>query len=330
MTSSGIRPSRLLPVFARPVVLILVLAVAGCASSGATASPTEPPDRAATIPSGAVKMTPQTDRSPVESLTDDYEQPVPLGPGVNTAGGEDSPFVLPDGNTLYFFFTPDVSIPVEKQVLDGVTGIYVSHKTNGEWSPAERVMLQDPGKLAMDGCEFVSGDVMWFCSAREGYEGLHWFTARFANGRWGDWQLADFPASYEVGELYITADGSTVYFHSYRAGGMGGMDVWTTTKLADGSWGQPVDVAAVNTDRDEGWPALSTDEKELWIYRDYALWRSKLVDGEWQTPVKMFSPLAGEASLDSAGNVYFVHHFFDAEGKMIEADIYVAYRKQAP
>jgi hypothetical protein len=315
-------------------IALLGLLLAGCGASAATPSPSpEPtpgPDREAAIPGTAVKMGPANDASPVVSLSDEFEQPVMLASGVNTAGAEDSPFVLPDGNTLYFFFTPDVSVPVEKQVLDGVTGIWVSHQEGGEWGAAQRVVLQDPGKLAMDGCEFVSGDVMWFCSAREGYEGLHWFTARQVDGRWTDWQLADFPAAYEVGELHISADGDSLYFHSGRAGGKGGLDVWLSRKSADGSWGEPVDVAAVNTDRDDGWPALSPDDKELWISRDYALWRSRLVDGEWQTPVKMFGPLAGEATIDAAGNVYFVHHYFDPAGKMIEADIYVAYRKAAP
>ena len=46
---------------------------------------------------------------------------------VNTAGAEDSPFVTPDGQTLYFFFTPDVRVPAEQQLLDGVTGIWVTH-----------------------------------------------------------------------------------------------------------------------------------------------------------------------------------------------------------
>jgi hypothetical protein len=308
----------------------LALALAGCASSASTPAAPTPPDRMASIPSGAVKVTPQTDRSPVLSLSDEFDQPVPLNPGVNTAGAEDSPFVEPDGSTLYFFFTPDVSVPPERQILDGVTGIWASHKTGGEWGQAERVVLQDPRRLSLDGCEFVSDDVMWFCSTRQGYDGMHWFTARFADGRWGDWQLADFPAAYEVGELHLSGDGNTVYFHSNRAGGQGGMDIWVSRKSGEGSWGEPVNVAAVNSDRDDGWPALSPDETELWIYRDYSLWRSKLVDGEWQAPAKMFAPLAGEASIDSAGNVYFVHHYFDADDEMIEADIYVAYRKAAP
>jgi len=35
---------------------------------------------------------------------------------------------------------------------------------------------------------------------------------------------------------------------------------------------------------------------------------------------------ATEPSLDNEGNTYFTHHFF-RDGVMLEADIYVAYRK---
>jgi hypothetical protein len=51
---------------------------------------------------------------------------------VNTAGAEDSPFITPDGNTLIFFFPSDPNIPAEDQLGDGVTGIYISYKTDNE------------------------------------------------------------------------------------------------------------------------------------------------------------------------------------------------------
>ena len=53
---------------------------------------------------------------------------------------------------------------------------------------------------------------------------------------------------------------------------------------------------------------------------------TKKSNNEWAEPELMFSPLAGEASLDNQGNVYFTHHFYK-DNKMIEADIYVAYKK---
>ncbi len=271
-------------------------------------------------------MSPDNDQNPPLLHTSDFEPPVPVPGLVNTAGAEDGVFVTPDGNTMYFFFTPDVNVPVEKQILDGVTGLYVSHKNNGIWGKPERIILQDPGKLAMDGCVFVQGNVMWFCSARDGYTGVHWFTADYKDGKWQNWKNADFNPEYQVGELHISRDGHELYFGSKRPGGKGGLDIWVS-KLVDGTWQEPLNVAAVNTPDDEGWPALNPAENELWITRNWGVWRSKRVKGEWQAAELIVSPLAGEASVDSAGNLYFVHHFY-VNGKMIEADIYVAYKKK--
>ncbi|WAC05062.1 MAG: hypothetical protein OS112_00100 [Methanoregula sp.] len=303
------------------LLCIVVIFSAGCAEQpDAISSP--PADRESKIPADAVKVTPQTDPNPPESLSTDYKDPEPVTGDINTAGAEDSPFVLPDGNTLYVFFTPDVRVPVEKQIVDGVTGIWVSKKVKGVWQKPERVVLQDSGKVSGDGCEFVLGNTMWFCSVREGYSGIHWFTADLVGGSWTNWKNADFNPEYKVGELHIF--NNELYYHSDRAGGKGGLDIWVLKK-ANGNCQQPQNVAAVNTLGDEGWPALSPDGSELWISKDYSVWRSKKANGEWTAPEKMFSPLAGEASIDRQGNVYFVHHFFK-DDKMVEADIYFAAR----
>jgi len=89
-------------------------------------------DREALIPRSAVKMSPDTDPNPPRLYSGDYEPPVPAPGQVNTAGAEDGVFVTPTGDTMYFFFTPDVNVPVEKQILDGVTGLYGSQKQNSE------------------------------------------------------------------------------------------------------------------------------------------------------------------------------------------------------
>jgi hypothetical protein len=277
------------------------------------------------IPASATKMPYENDPLFPQSLSDEYEQPVPVPGKVNTAGAEDGCFITPDGNTLYFFYTPDLNIPLDQQLRDGVTGLYVSHKSGDAWEEPQRIVLQDPGKLAMDGCEFVQGNTMWFCSAREGYTGMHWFTAEFIDGKWQNWINADFDSSYEVGELHITSDGNELYYGSERPGGQGGMDIWKLTKV-DGEWQNPTPVTAVNTPSNEGWPDISPDGKELWFLHDYGIWRSLKMNGEWQPPEQMFSPLAGEPSIDSDGDVYFIHHFMEGD-RLIEADIYVAYKK---
>jgi len=318
--------------------LMLIALIAACTSttpantgtngnddnnSGITAAPT----RESTIPNDAVKMTPTTDRSPPVLHSSEFEQPVSLPSTINTAGAEDSPFITPDGSTLYFFFTPDVRVPVTQQLFDNVTGIYVSRKSGDVWGAAYRIVLQDAGRLALDGCEFVDGTTMWFCSAREGYEGIHWFTAQYTSGRWTNVANSDFPASYEVGELHIYGD--ELYYHSPRSGGAGGLDVWVSQRTANG-WQEPMNVAAINTDANEGWPYVSSDGSELWFLRTYlgtpALYRSLKINGAWGTPELIVSQFAGEPTLDDAGNLYFVHHYY-RDNNMIEADIYFAKKK---
>ena len=277
------------------------------------------------IPVTSVKILPQDDVTPPVTLSSEYEQPLPVPGLVNTPGGEDSPFIMPDGKTLYFWFTPEVSLPANLQVSDGVTGIYVSELVNGSWQEAHRIMLQDPGKLAGDGCAFISGDLMWFCSAREGYVGMHWFTAELQNGTWQNWKLADFDPAYLVGEFHISSDGKDLYFASDRLGGLGAGDIWVSHNL-NGVWQEPVNLISINTPDAEGWPAINPAGDELWFGRNFGIWRSKRVNDEWQPAELIISPLAGEPSIDASGNVYFVHHFFQND-QMLEADIYVAYKK---
>ncbi|MCJ7718199.1 MAG: hypothetical protein MUO54_16995 [Anaerolineales bacterium] len=307
-------------------ILIALLLLSACTAENTVATPL--PDRESLIPVDQIKITADLDIYPVKSETNEYEDPVPLPYPVNTAGAEDFTFIMPDGNTLYVFFTPDVRIPIKGQIADGVTGIYVFHKINGNWSGGDRVLLQDAGKLALDGCEFVLGNLRWFCTAREGYTGLHWFTADYINEKWVNWEIADFDPEYEVGELHITADGSELYFHSSRSGGEGGLDLWMA-RMKEGEWQKPINISVVNSPYTDGWPFIYQDGAELWFTRAIGapeLYRSLRIDSEWTEPVKIFSVFSGESSMDMEENIYFTHHYYK-DDVMIEADIYLARKK---
>jgi hypothetical protein len=271
------------------------------------------------------KMSTDADENPPQVFSMEFTAPLPVPGALNSSGAEDSPFITPDGSTMYLFYTPDISVPPEKQLIDGVTGIYVSHQMYGQWRQPQRVLLQDPGKVALDGCEFVLGNLMWFCSARDGYSGINWFVAELQDNRWQNWGLADFPASLQVGELHISSRENELYFASERPGGLGNLDIWLS-QMTDGTWGEPINLSVINSGDREGWPALNPDESELWFSRNDTIWRSKRLDSAWQPPQQMFAPLSGEPTLDGFGNVYFVHHYYQ-DGQMIEADIFVAYRK---
>jgi len=299
---------------------------AGC--EPATEAPPLP--RESAVPAGAVKVTPEQDAYPPLLHSRRFHPPEPV-PGMNTAGAEDSAFVMPDGSRLYFFFTPDARVPADKQLIDGVTGIYVSEWQGETWGEAQRVLLQQGGEVALDGCVFVQNEQMWFCSARKGnFRGVDMWTATWQDGCWCDWKNAGelLNAGFRIGEMHLSSDGSALYFHSDRPGGRGGYDIWVTRQSAAG-WSEPVNLEAINSAETEGWPFLTQDGGELWFTRTYmgtpAVYRSVLGPQGWSPPDLIVSQFAAEPSLDSAGNLYFTHHFF-RDGVMLEADIYVARR----
>jgi len=218
-------------------------------------------DRETRIPLDINKRCPETDHHPPLLHSEEFEQPRPLPHPVNTAGAGDCPVISSDGQTLYFFFTPDVRVPPEKQLLDQVSGTYVTHKNANGWSIPERVWLEDPGKVSLDSTLCIQGSEMWFCSAREGYTGVIMFTAEHVVGQWVNWQyIGDLlMKEIQIGEVYVHGD--ELYFHSDRAGGKGGLDLWVTSRAGD-SWSDPLIIEPVNTVSDEGFPSISMDGQE--------------------------------------------------------------------
>lgn len=128
----------------------------------------------------------------------------------------------------------------------------------------------------------------------------------------------------QIGEVHIFGD--ELYFHSARTGGHGGLDIWKTTRSGK-TWSDPVNIDEVNYQFDDILPFISPDGNELWFTRFYngtpEIYRSKKFGNVWSTPELIVSQFAGEPTLDAAGNLYFVHHFYE-NGQMIEADIYFA------
>lgn len=291
-------------------------------------------ERGEVIPADAVKVTPETDVFPPVVHSDGWDEPVPLAGPVNTAGAEDAPVITLEGDALFFFFTPDVDVPASKQIVDGVTGIWRSKKSDGEWAEPERIVLSDD--VALDGPLFVRGDGLWFASVRSGnYREVDVYTARYNGEVWTDWSNAGqlLNEQYDVGELAISSDGGTMYFG--REGEFGGRDLWRSEKIG-GVWSEPVNLGSkVNSGLNEDQPFITPDGVELWFtgqsrlgYPGPAVFLSvKTAEGDWAEPEEIISNFAGDVTLDSEGNIYFAHHFFSRDMEMIEADIYVAYRR---
>lgn len=285
--------------------------------------------RYSAIPANAIKGTPQNDNFPPVLHSSAWEPPIPMPGPINTAGAEDSPSITADGQNFYFFFTPDLHIPAEKQLSDNVTGIWWTHIVSGNWSEPQSVFLG--GNPSLDGCEEVYGNVMWFCSARaSNYRPIDIYTAQLVNGNWTDVQNAGsfLNKQYQIGEMALSPDGNTLYY-GHTDGGRS--VIWEMHKV-NGFWVSPQEVSGLDVGVNESLPFVAPDGKELWFtgnsktYPGPATYCSPWNGSGWAKPVEIVSQFAGEPTLDSQGNLYFVHHFVSANLSLIEADIYVAYR----
>lgn len=318
------------------VAIIVVVAVLIITSSPEGRTVISNEDRLDKIPDSAAKITPEIDPFQPVTLSDQWEQPIPMPGPANTAGGEDSAFITTNGSWFFFFFTPDVSVPAELQVLDGVTGIWWMKRDGASWTSPEKVVLHDD--LSLDGAEFVLGDTMWFASVREGNFGeIDIYTATYEDGIWTDVENAgeQLNVDYDIGEFHITSDGQTMYFHGGGDDTAEEVNIWITQKTDD-VWSVPEKVPVVSGEGIQGWPYVTPDGDELWFtsfhsaagHQGPAIYRSvKLLNGSWGEPEEIVANFAAEPTLDADGNIYFTHHYFTSDSQMIEADIYVAYAK---
>jgi len=89
----------------------------------------------------------------------------------------------------------------------------------------------------------------------DGTRNLQLFTSEFINGAWTD--PISFPFNnpeYSIGQATFTPDGKYMYFASDMPGGKGGTDIYKVERRTDGTWGNLINLEAINTEGDEMFP----------------------------------------------------------------------------
>jgi Tol biopolymer transport system component len=106
---------------------------------------------------------------------------------------------------------------------------------------------------------------------------------------------------------FVSQRGDILYFASGRAGGMGGLDVWFAVRREGGTWGDPINFAAVNSSADDFCPMAHRNGRTFLFVSARAggcggadIYATRLheVTG-WSAPVNLgctINSAAGEAS----------------------------------
>ena len=122
----------------------------------------------------------------------------------------------------------------------------------------------------------------------------------------GQWQKAkklSKPVNSRYWETFasISPDGQTLYFSSNRRGGYGGLDIYQSTRLPNGEWGEAVNMGpSINSPHNEEAPYLSPDGSRLYFISQghkslggYDVFFSqKLESGEWSSPINLGYPIS--------------------------------------
>jgi outer membrane protein OmpA-like peptidoglycan-associated protein/tetratricopeptide (TPR) repeat protein len=126
---------------------------------------------------------------------------------------------------------------------------------------------------------------------------LKMFYSEKADGKWSAFKPFFLNSEdYSVGHPALTPDGKTLYFVSDMPGGLGGTDIWACKKEGD-KWGTPKNLGSpVNTSGDEMFPEVAPDgslyfsSNTLPGYGGLDIFKTRLVDNQWKTPVNLKSP----------------------------------------
>ena len=233
----------------------------------------------------------------------DWSTPVNLGPLINAAGFDQSgPALSRDGLSLYFASSRPGGF--------GRNDLWVAQRSSRDeaWGTPQNL----GPNVNSGGDDFApnfsnNGHWMYFSSDRPGGCGAHdlYVSYRQRTQDDFDWQPAVnlgcvvntpfndwLPDPFEDPETGVT----TLYFSSNRPGGIGFLNIYTSTQGEDGSFGPAVLVPELSSAARDARPVIARDGVELFLASnragglgDWDLWVSRRATtlDPWGTPVNL-------------------------------------------
>ncbi|MCX6231658.1 MAG: OmpA family protein [Bacteroidetes bacterium] len=222
---------------------------------------------------------------------------VNMGGNVNSENDEYLPAITADEQTLI--------ITVSNMAKQTFEDFYICHKVNNEWTKAQN-MGAPLNTAGNEGAQCISpdGQYIYFtaCNRDDGYGSCDIYSSHKIGDKWTLPENLGEPVNTTAWESQpsISADGKTLYFASARPGGKGGMDIWSSTQIAEGKWAVPVNLGdSINTINDDISPFIHPDNQTLYFSSNGRMgmggkdiyFSRKNAKGNWGTPVNIGYPI---------------------------------------
>ncbi|MBN8702697.1 MAG: OmpA family protein [Bacteroidetes bacterium] len=244
------------------------------------------------------------------------KNPVPFDPqlveGVCTQNSEYLPIISPDDEMILFTRRVPQNSKNTVYQSDKEVEIFSFSKrgTNGKFDKGSA--MPDPyNKNSNEGGATVSIDnkkLFYTICKDEGGEQLNCdiYYSELVGGTWTEIKKVDGinDPVYFDSQPTLSADGKSLYFASDRKGGLGGIDIYKTTRDVTGNWAPPVNLGPkINTEGHDKSPFMHSDSETLYFSSDGQpgfggfdiFYVRKDEKGEWLTPKNIGYPINSEA-----------------------------------
>ena len=230
------------------------------------------------------------------------------GTEINSAYSEFNPVIITDQSQLYFNYAGIKSIGAiqtaksleSEPIGDYYSDIYTSAISNSEFGKAlsfsqELNTNTDQVVVAIrnDGSEL-------FTVNRDDRNDDNLYRLELYGKTWEAPQklYGKVNSNWNENSLSISADGKTIFFSSDRAGGKGGLDIYTSKLQSDGSWGEAI-ALPINTEYDETCPFIHSSGSYLFYSSNnknsvggFDIFRVEyLNDSTWSEPTNLGLPI---------------------------------------
>ncbi len=247
-----------------------------------------------------------------------------LGETINTRFTDINPIVSGNGERLVY---------VSKMQFYDAT--YFSEKVDGVWQPPRNIIPE----LGVDGDVYPTslswdGNTMIIYRNDDFIGNL--YVSDYKDGRWTNMEkLGDnINTKYWESHGTLSRDGKTLYFTSNRKGGFGGLDIYKSSKLPNGSWGLPINLGPnINSRYNEETPFITENGKIIYFssYGHYNMGGYDVFysmadeNGEWGEPINLGYPINSTDDdifyypVNNGDNAYFAKYM---EGGFGRHDLY--------
>jgi len=197
---------------------------------------------------------------------------------------------------LTFFLFAIACTNNKTEIFPVLTGDYL-----GQELPQDSAILFAPGIVSTgmadrDVVFCPDGSEIYFCRNIKNFKFSTIFYVKQIDGVWTEPKILEFATNpkFIYIEPHISPNGSKLYFASnmnLEGTEPGIMNIWISDRTENG-WGEPYSIGApINTKTDQYFPSVTTDGTMYFTSEDSTneefIFRSKLVDGNYQEPKKL-------------------------------------------